>query len=108
MIRFFGSQKNDETDATDSRLRTVEWKVNLILAIVAVHFLLTTFMFFSDLLLPSKTTIVIVVVALIAIGWFLRKQILVLIKRSIAKQIVGEDGVETKSSSKRQTEDSIL
>ena len=108
MLKFFGNRKGDETASSESRLRTVEWKVNLILAIVAAHFLLTTFMFFSDLILPSKTTIVIVGIVLIAAGWFLRKQILFLARRMIAKQIVGDDGLNEKPATKSQTEDSII
>lgn len=100
MIKFFGGQKNEDSTSSDSRLRSLEWKVNLLLGIVGLHFLLSVFMLASDFLLPSKTTIVIVVVVLGVVGWFLRNQILGLIKRAVAKQIVGEENLPKKKSSR--------
>ena len=99
MLRFFSKQNSEESPNTDSRLRALEWKVNVILAIVAVHFLLSLVSFAGKLLLPSTTTIAIVSIAVIALGWFMRKQLLMLIKRSIARQIVGEEKSDSESPS---------
>ena len=102
MIRFFSNQKNDESAPTESRLRIVEWKVNIILAIVAVHFLLSLVSFAGKMFLPSTSTIVIVGIALIAAGWFMRKQLLGIIRRSIARQIAGEEKPEPESSGSKE------
>jgi uncharacterized membrane protein len=105
MIRFFGKQNKDQLDSTESRLRTVEWKVNLVLAIVGLQLVLTVLMFAKDLLMPSKTSIFVCLVLLVAAGWFFRKQIPGLIRRMIAKQIVGEDSPSRDAS--RDLEESI-
>ncbi|QEG20954.1 hypothetical protein [Mariniblastus fucicola] len=111
MIRFFGSQNKDELEssgleASDARLRNVEWKVNLILAIVAIQLVLTVLLMVRAYLIPSTTTIVLVSVALIAAIWFFRKQIPALVKRMLVRQFVGEDSL-TKKSSRSNSEDSI-
>jgi hypothetical protein len=105
MIRFFGKQNKDQQDSAESRLSIIEWKVNLILVIVGVQLILTVLMFAKDLLMPSKTSIVICLVLLAAVGWFFRKQIPGLIRRMIAKQIVGQDSPSRDSS--RDLEESI-
>ncbi len=106
MIRFFGKQNKDELDSYESRLLIVEWKVNLVIAIVGLQLLLTVFMIAKDLLMPSTTTIVICSIAVIAAIWFFRNQIPGLIKRMVVKQIVGENA-PVKETARRETEESI-
>jgi hypothetical protein len=98
MIPFFGKQSKDELDATGSRLRAVEWKVNLLLILVGIQLSLSVLSLARATLMPSTTTIVIVSALLIAAGWFFRNQILGLIKRSIARQILQEDSPQRESS----------
>ena len=106
MIRFFAKQDKDQKDSNESRLEIVEWKLNVILAIVGVQLALTLFLVAKEFLMPSKTTIFVVLIALIAAAWFLRKYIPGLIKQALVTQIVGDDSQEKKSP-KSQMEDSI-
>ena len=106
MIRFFGKQNKAEFDSTEARLRSVEWKVNVVLAIVGIQLLLTIFMIAKDLLFPSTMTIALCSAALIAAAWVFRKQIPGLIKRLFVKQMIADD-VSAHGSSRAKTEDSI-
>lgn len=105
MIRFFGKPDKQELESSDSRLRVLEWKVNLLLILVGAQLLITVLTLAKSLLMPSTTTIVIVTILLVVIGWVFRKQIPGLIKRMIAKQLSKEDSDQ--DSRKSETEGSI-
>ena len=106
MLRFFSKQNKNEIEAPESRLRIVEWKVNLILAIVGIQLILTVLMMARDLLLPSTTTIVLCSAVFIAAAWLFRKQIPGLVKRMLVRKIVGDDS-SAKESSRTESEESI-
>lgn len=107
MFSFFGNQNRDESTGTEGRLRSVEWKINVLLALVGVHLLLELLSLASSVFLPSKSTILIVLILLAVVGWFLRDRILVMIRRSIAQRILGEEPVDSSTSSQSSREGSI-
>ncbi len=106
MIRLFAKSDKEEIDSHSSRLRSLEWKVNLLLILVGIQLLVTSLTFARDLLMPSTATIVIVTVVLVAIGWVFRKQIPGLIKRMVARQILKEES-SVKDSSHAGMDESI-
>lgn len=106
MINFFGNQ--DSSESTDSRLDGIEWKVNLLLAIVGIHLLLSVLRFVGSFLVPSTSTIVIVGLLVVGVCWFLRDRISVMIRRLIARQIMGDDHTESSSASQSSKEERIL
>lgn len=106
MIRFFGKQNGDKPESSDSRLRVVEWKINLVLALVGIQLALTTLILVRQYLIPSTTTLILCGLALAVAVWLFRKQIPGLIKRMLVRQIVSGDSTPSKSS-KSETEESI-
>ena len=107
MIRFFGKQNNDDkTESSDSRLRIVEWKINLILIMVGIQFIMTMLIMVKQYFIPSTTTIVLCCVVLAVAIWFFRKQLPGLIKKMLFRQLVGDETTATKAH-RRETEDSI-
>ena len=105
MINFFGNQNSDESSDAGARLRAVEWKLNVLLALVGVQLLLQLLSFVSEML--SKSTMIIVVVGVLALGWFFRDRLLLMIRRIVAQRILGETQVESSSSSSGHRESSI-
>jgi len=101
MINFFGNQDNE---STDSRLDSIEWKVNLLLALVGIHLGLSVLRFAKSML-PSTFTIVVIGALLAAGCWFLRDRIGGMVRRMVAQQIVGDDRSEGSSSSSRSSQE---
>jgi len=106
MLSFFSKKNNDENEAADSRLRIVEWKINLILIMVSIQFVMTMLIMVKQYFMPSTTTIVLCVAVLVAAIWFFRKQLPGLIKKLLFRQLVGDDDSATKTP-RRETEESI-
>ena len=111
MLRFFPKWNSDKNESNDLRLRVVEWKLNLILAIVGIQLTLTTLMLVKQILLPSTTTMVLCGVAMVVAMWVFRKQIPGLIKRLLIRQAVSDkptaEKPATEKSPRREMEDSI-
>ena len=106
MLRFFPKWNSDKNESNDLRLRVVEWKLNLILAIVGIQLTLTTLMLVKQFLFPSTTTMILCGVATVVAIWVFRKQIPGLIKRLLFRQAVSDISASEKSP-RRETEDSI-
>lgn len=104
MLPFFGKKNRVKSESDDSRLRVVEWKVNLILILVGIQLALTALMLVRQFLIPSTTTLILCGLALAVVIWVFRNQIPGLVKRLLVRQIVGDDSA---MDSPTQTEDSI-
>lgn len=104
MLPFFGNKNSEKSESNDSRLRIVEWKVNLVLVLVGIQLALTTLILVRQYLIPSTTTLVLCGLTLAVVIWLFRKQIPGLAKRMLVRQIVGDD---FSSESSTQREDSI-
>jgi len=105
MLRFFGKPNDEETRSSEARLRSVEWKVNLILALIAIELALTMLILVRQYLIPSTTTLILCGLVLAAAVWFFRNQIPGLVKRLLFRQFV--DGDAASRGGKSETDDSI-
>lgn len=91
MIRFFGKQEKSELDSTELRLRSIEWKLNLVLGLVVVQVALTALCFLKDTFIPSPVTLALVAVLSIGAIWLLRKPLWRFIKRKLLHSMLDED-----------------
>lgn len=105
MFGFFGKQHRKKSDSDDSRLRSVEWKVNVVLILVGIQLALTILILVRQYLIPSTTSLILCGLAVAVAIWLFRKQIPGLLKRLLVRQIVESD--VTRPESPVKTEDSI-
>lgn len=84
MMRFFQKSSGIDRDPTESRLRGIERKLNILMALVAGLLIVESLAFFSSItsmLIPTPTTIALIALVAIGAGYVFRKQIPRLFRR---------------------------
>ncbi len=84
MIRLFRKSGNKETSPIEFRLRSMEWKVNLLLGLVTILLIAQLVSFLTSIgrmFIPTPTTVALILVVLIAAGYFFRHRIPGIVKR---------------------------
>jgi hypothetical protein len=92
MIRFFGNQEKSKLDSTESRLRSMEWKINFVLGVAVLHITLTALSFLKDTFIPSPITLALVAVLTIGGLWLFRRPLWRWIKQKLLRSMLDEDG----------------
>lgn len=103
MLRFFQKRNTEKHESDDSRLRTVEWKVNLVLVLAALQLILLTLVVVKQYLVPSTTTLALGGVASIGLIWFFRNQIPGMLKRFLFRSSAPDNSVAEKAPRREES-----
>lgn len=73
-MNFFSKRDDAESGSTEQRLRGLEVKINLLITLVLIQICVSLYLAVQTLF-PSWTTMIIMGLLVISIGWIFRKQL---------------------------------